>query len=105
VQNCHPLDHNRYNHDQAAITSVLNKAIYGDPEKAAAAAEYIATHTLLSPDSVASGGNAIAIWPALQHSLKSRKVPPPRESGSRMRSSVDGRALCYRWLIIVSVCS
>jgi hypothetical protein len=84
VQNCHPLDHNRYNRkvdDQAAITSVLNKAIYGDPEKAAAAAEYIATHTLLSPDSAASGGNAIAIWPALQNSLKSRKVPPPRERG------------------------
>ncbi len=37
--------HSRYNRkvvEQAAITGVLNKAIYGDPEKANAAAEYIA---------------------------------------------------------------
>ncbi len=37
--------HSRYNRkviEQAAITGVLNKAIYGDPEKAAAAAQYIA---------------------------------------------------------------
>jgi DNA gyrase subunit B len=38
--------HSRYNRkvvEQAAITGVLNKAIYGDPEKAAAAAQYIAS--------------------------------------------------------------
>ena len=37
--------HSRYNRkavEQAAIAGVLNKAIYGDPEKAEAAAEYIA---------------------------------------------------------------
>ncbi|WP_028133682.1 DNA topoisomerase (ATP-hydrolyzing) subunit B [Bradyrhizobium japonicum] len=50
--------HSRYNRkviEQAAITGVLNKAIYGDPEKAAAAAQYIAGRLDNQADEVERG--------------------------------------------------
>src|SRR5437660_312285 len=50
--------HSRYNRkviEQAAITGVLNKAIYGDPEKAAAAAQYIAARLDTLADEVERG--------------------------------------------------
>jgi DNA gyrase subunit B len=50
--------HTRYNRkviEQAAITGVLNKAIYGDPEKAAAAAQYIAARLDTLADEVERG--------------------------------------------------
>ncbi|UPJ42302.1 DNA topoisomerase (ATP-hydrolyzing) subunit B [Bradyrhizobium sp. 40] len=50
--------HTRYNRkviEQAAITGVLNKAIYGDREKAAAAAQYIAARLDTLADEVERG--------------------------------------------------
>src|SRR5213595_3171928 len=50
--------HSRYNRkviEQAAITGVLNKAIYGDAEKAAAAAQYIAARLDALADEVERG--------------------------------------------------
>ncbi|MFL6808564.1 MAG: DNA gyrase subunit B, partial [Bradyrhizobium canariense] len=50
--------HTRYNRkviEQAAITGVLNKAIYGNPEKAAAAAQYIAARLDTLADEVERG--------------------------------------------------
>src|SRR5881227_2368578 len=50
--------HTRYNRkviEQAAITGVLNKTIYGDPEKAAGAAQYIAARLDTLADEVERG--------------------------------------------------
>ncbi|MDE2375625.1 DNA topoisomerase (ATP-hydrolyzing) subunit B [Bradyrhizobium sp.] len=50
--------HSRYNRkvvEQAAITGVLNKNIYGDPEKAGAAAQYIASRLDAQADEVERG--------------------------------------------------
>ena len=50
--------HSRYNRkviEQAAIAGVLNTAIYGDPEKAAAAAQYIAKRLDTLADEVERG--------------------------------------------------